>query len=319
MSTPLHKPKLGISACLLGEPVRFNGGHKASRLCLDVLSRHFEFIPVCPEVAIGLGVPRPTLRLIGDRNAPRAITQQGERHDVSEELRHHGREQAERLQDICGYIFMQQSPSCGLQRVKLYHENGQLLPPGTRGLYAEAFCAARPDLPVEEDGRLQDPVLRENFLTRVFAYAAWQALTASGLTRAGVIAFHSRYKYQLMAHSPRQYTLLGQRLANIGSQPLEDFAPRYFLDFMQALGSCATRRTHSNVLQHLAGYLKHDLPSAEKAELQQLIDQYRSGVIPLVVPLTLLKHHFRLHPHPYIHAQAYLQPHPEELSLRNAI
>lgn len=319
MSSTPHKPKLAISACLLGESVRFNGGHKASRLCLEVLGQHFEFVPVCPEVAIGLGVPRPTLRLSGEHDAPRAVTQQGERRDVSEALRGYGREQAERLRDICGYIFMQQSPSCGLHRVKLYRDDGQLQPPGTRGLYAQAFCAARPELPVEEEGRLNDPVLRENFLTRVFACSAWRALNADGLSRAGVIAFHSRYKYQLMAHNPRQYSVLGQRLAKIGDEPLETFAPRYFQDFMQALGNCATRGTHSNVLQHLAGYLKHALPATEKSELQQLIEQYRCGIIPLVVPLTLLKHHFRLHPHPYVQAQAYLQPHPETLSLRNAI
>ncbi|TLP70740.1 DUF1722 domain-containing protein [Pseudomonas nitroreducens] len=317
--TSPSRPQLAISACLLGEPVRYNGGHKASRLCLDVLSRHFHFIPVCPEVAIGLGVPRPTLRLVGDRDDPRALIQREGGRDVSEALRDFGRQQAGRLPDICGYIFMQQSPSCGLQRVKLYRFDGQLRPPGVRGLYAEAFCAARPELPVEEEGRLNDPVIRENFLTRVFAYAAWQRLCEEGLTRHAVIGFHSRYKYQLMAHNPRQYSALGQRLAKIGEQPLEDFAPDYFRDFMQALGTCATRGTHSNVLQHLAGYLKHDLPSTEKAEMQHLIDQYREGVIPLVVPLTLLKHHFRLHPHPYIDAQAYLQPHPEDLSLRNAI
>ncbi|MFR0691340.1 YbgA family protein [Enterobacterales bacterium AE_CKDN230030158-1A_HGKHYDSX7] len=317
LATP--RPKLGISACLLGESVRYNGGHKASRLCLDVLSRHFDFVPVCPEVAIGLGVPRPTLRLVGDRSDPRALIQREGGGDVSEALRDFGRRQAERLQDICGYIFMQQSPSCGLQRVKLYRFDGQLRPPGVRGLYADAFCSARPELPAEEEGRLNDPVIRENFLTRVFAFAAWQALCAAGLTRHAVIAFHSRYKYQLMAHNPRQYSALGQRLAKIGEQPLEPFASDYFRDFMQALGTCATRGTHSNVLQHLAGYLKHVLPGPEKAEMQHLIDQYREGVIPLVVPLTLLKHHFRLHPHPYIDAQAYLQPHPEDLSLRNAI
>lgn len=313
------RPQLAISACLLGEPVRYNGGHKASRLCLDVLSSHFDFIPVCPEVAIGLGVPRPTLRLVGDREDPRALILREGGRDASDALRDFGRKQAGLLQDICGYIFMQQSPSCGLQRVKLYRFDGQLRPPGVRGLYAEAFCAARPELPVEEEGRLNDPVIRENFLTRVFAYTAWQKLCENGLTRHAVIGFHSRYKYQLMAHNPRQYSALGQRLAKIGEQPLEDFAPDYFRDFMQALGACATRGTHSNVLQHLAGYLKHDLPTTEKAEMQRLIDQYREGVIPLVVPLTLLKHHFRRHPHPYIDAQAYLQPHPEDLSLRNAI
>jgi len=319
MPNPPPRPRLGISACLLGEPVRYNGGHKASHLCLDVLSRHFDFAPVCPEVAIGLGVPRPTLRLVGEHSDPRAsILREGER-DVSEALRDFGRTQASLLQDICGYIFMQQSPSCGLQRVKLYHSDGRPRPPGVRGLYAQAFCAARPELPVEEEGRLNDPVIRENFLTRVFAYTSWQQLCAQGLTRHAVITFHSRYKYQLMAHSPRQYNVLGQRLARIGDQPLDSFAPAYFRDFMQALGTCATRGTHSNVLQHLVGYLKHDLPSAEKAEMQRLIDQYRAGVIPLVVPLTLLKHHFRLHPYPYVGAQAYLQPHPEDLSLRNAI
>jgi len=313
------RPKLGISACLLGEPVRYNGGHKASRLCLDVLSRHFDFVPVCPEVAIGLSVPRPTLRLVGDHDDPRAVIQREGDRDVSDALRDLGRQQAGLLQDICGYIFMQQSPSCGLHRVKLYRPDGQVRPGGSRGLYAETFCAARPELPVEEEGRLNDPVIRENFLTRVFACAAWQKLCAQGLSRHAVITFHSRYKYQLMAHNPRQYSALGQRLARIGEQPLDDFAPHYFRDFMQALGTCATRGTHSNVLQHLAGYLKHDLLSTDKAEMQRLIDQYRKGVIPLVVPLTLLKHHFRLHPHPYIDAQAYLQPHPEDLSLRNAI
>ncbi|MBB4867091.1 uncharacterized protein YbgA (DUF1722 family)/uncharacterized protein YbbK (DUF523 family) [Pseudomonas nitritireducens] len=313
------RPKLAISACLLGEPVRYNGGHKASRLCLDVLSRYFDFVPLCPEVAIGLGVPRPTLRLVGDRSDPRALIQSDGGRDVSEALRDFGRRQAELQQDICGYIFMQQSPSCGLQRVKLYRFDGQLRPPGVSGLYAETFCALRPELPVEEEGRLNDPVIRENFLTRVFAFSAWQKLCAEGLSRQAVIAFHSRYKYQLMAHNPRQYSLLGQRLGNIGGHDLASFATEYFRDFMQALGTCATRGTHSNVLQHLVGYLKHDLPAPEKAEMQHLIDQYRQGVIPLVVPLTLLKHHFRLHPHPYIDAQAYLQPHPEDLSLRNAI
>ncbi|MDF3864676.1 DUF523 and DUF1722 domain-containing protein [Pseudomonas denitrificans (nom. rej.)] len=317
--TSSSRSKLAISACLLGESVRYNGGHKASRLCLDVLSRHFDFRPVCPEVAIGLGVPRPTLRLVGDHDDPRALIHREGGRDVSEALRDFGHKQAGLLQDICGYIFMQQSPSCGLQRVKLYRFDGQLRPPGVRGLYAQAFCAARPELPVEEEGRLNDPVIRENFLTRVFAYSAWQKLCADGLTRHAVIGFHSRYKYQLMAHNPRQYSSLGQRLAKIAEQPLEDFARDYFHDFMQALGTCATRGTHSNVLQHLAGYLKHDLLSTDKAEMQRLIDQYREGVIPLVVPLTLLKHHFRLHPHPYIDAQAYLQPHPEDLSLRNAI
>lgn len=317
-STPT-KPKLGISACLLGESVRFNGGHKASRLCIDVLSQHFDFVPLCPEVAIGLGVPRPAIHLSGDPAAPRAVTSRGDLIDHSDALRGYGQEQAQRQQDIVGYIFMQQSPSCGLHRVKVYGESGHPLPPGGRGLYAEAFCAARPELPVEEEGRLNDPQLRENFLTRVFAHLEWQALNREGLTRKGILDFHSRYKYQLLAHHPRQYASLGRMLAEIGSHDPLSFAPRYYRIFADAMRSCASRGSHANVLLHLAGYLKLQLAADDKRELLALIEQYRVGVVPLVVPLTLLKHHFRLHPHPYINRQAYLQPHPETLGLRNAI
>ena len=182
-----------------------------------------------------------------------------------------------------------------------------------------ALIQARPELPVEEDGRLNDPVLRENFLTRVFAYAEWRRLQRAGLTRQALIGYHSRYKYQLMATHPLQYQALGRLIAGIGRQPLEELAPRYFEQLMEALKKTATRATHSNVLQHLCGYLKRVLSSAEKQELQQLIDQYRQGTIPLVVPLTLIKHHFRRYPDAYIAQQAYLQPHPAELGLRNAL
>lgn len=314
-----HTLKLGISACLLGAEVRFNGGHKESRLCSQVLAEYFEFVPVCPEMAIGLGTPREAIRLVGEPSAPRAI---GTRHpelDHSEKLYNFGARMASELDDLCGYIFMQKSPSCGLERVKVYQANGYPAEGGGRGLYASAFCALRPDLPVEEDGRLNDPVLRENFLTRVFAYAEWQRLLASGLTRRAITDFHARYKYQLMANNPLQYKALGQLLGTLGQHDPAQLGPRYFSQLMAALARCATRGTHSNVLQHLCGYLKKVLSHTEKQELNHLIEQYRTGIVPLVVPLTLIKHHFRLHPDHYIARQAYLQPHPENLSLRNAI
>lgn len=311
--------KVGISACLLGEPVRFNGGHKESRLCSETLARHFEFVPVCPEVAIGLGTPRQPIRLVGDPDQPRAVGSVHAELDVTDALTAYGQQVATELHDICGFVLMQKSPSCGMERVKVYQANGHPIEGGGSGLFAHALMQARPDLPIEEDGRLNDPVLRENFLTRIFAYAEWQRLVASGLTRKALVEFHSRYKYQLLATDPVQYKALGRLVATVGKQPLEAFAPSYFSQLMAALKKTASRGTHTNVLQHLSGYLKRDLGTQDKQELQRLIDQYREGVVPLVVPMTLLKHHFRRHPDRYVATQVYLQPHPEDLSLRNGI
>jgi uncharacterized protein YbgA (DUF1722 family)/uncharacterized protein YbbK (DUF523 family) len=311
--------KVGISACLLGSPVRFNGGHKESRLCSETLARHFEFVPVCPEVAIGLGTPREPIRLVGDPLSPRAVGTVHPELDVSEALTAYGKQIAAELTDISGYILMQKSPSCGMERVKVYQANGHPIDGGGSGLFAHALMQERPDLPIEEDGRLNDPVLRENFLTRVFAYAEWHRLLDAGLTRKALVEFHSRYKYQLMATAPVQYKALGRLVATVGNEPLDTFAPAYFSQLMCALKKTASRGTHSNVLQHLSGYLKKDIGSEDKQELQRLIDQYREGIVPLVVPLTLLKHHFRRHPDRYIASQVYLQPHPEDLSLRNGI
>ncbi|MBK5356477.1 DUF1722 domain-containing protein [Pseudomonas sp. TH41] len=277
-----EKPKIAISACLMGAEVRYNGGHKASRLCSRLLTKYFDFVPVCPEVAIG-------------------------------------QKMAAELADICGYIFMQKSLSCGLDRVKVYSINGAPMDGGGRGLYAQTFCTQHPDLPVEEDGRLNNPVLRENFLTRVFAYSAWQQLRQEGLTRRGLTEFHARYKYLLMAHNPVQYKALGHLLGNMGRADPDEIGPRYFSELMAALKKCATRRTHTNVLQHLSGYFKQVISAEDKQAMQLVIGQYHQGIVPLVVPLTLLKHYLRQHPDPYIAQQVYLQPHPESLSLRNAI
>lgn len=317
--TGIDTIKIGISACLLGHPVRYNGGHKQSHLCSDVLARHFEFIAVCPEQAVGLGTPRQPIRLVGDAANPRAVGSVDSTLDVSDALTAFGGQTAEALDDICGYILMQKSPSCGMERVKVYQENGHPVAGGGRGLFAAALMRARPDLPVEEDGRLNDPVLRENFITRVFAYSEWQRLQRNGLTRHALIAFHARYKYQLMASCREQYRALGREVARSATVPLEIFAPRYFSQLMAALKQPASRGSHTNVLQHLSGYLKRVLSQEEKQELQHLIQQYRKGIVPLVVPMTMIKHHFRRHPDIYIERQAYLQPHPEDLSLRNAL
>ncbi|GGK07474.1 YbgA family protein [Pseudomonas matsuisoli] len=318
-STLRPKPKLAISACLLGDEVRFNGGHKRSHRCQD-LEQYFEFVRVCPEVAIGLGTPREAIRLVGDPARPRAKNSSDQTHDYTDALAKYGKRMADELEDICGYILMQKSPSCGLERVKVYQDDGLPAETNGQGIYTHEIQVQRPNLPLEEDGRLNDPVLRENFITRVYAYHEWQTLLASGLSHRALLAYHARYKYQLMAHNPEQYRELGRLLGSqLTGEQLVNVATLYFSRLMHALKRCATRGTHTNVLQHLSGYLKRVLDADEREEMQDVIAQYREGIVPLIVPMTLLKHHFRRHPDPYVANQAYLQPHPEPLSLRNAI
>jgi len=315
----MEKIKVGISSCLLGQNVRYNGGHKHSALCTDSLARYFEFVPTCPELGAGLGVPRPAICLVGDPEAPRVVRVDNPAFDVTKPLQEFAAQRIPHLHDLCGYIFIKNSPSCGLFRVKVYQDNGYPHQQPGRGLFAAALTRAMPLLPVEEDGRLQDPVLRENFITRVFAWHNWQYLVQQGLTAARLIDFHSRYKYTLMAHSPQDYQALGRLLADAGKHDPHTLGAQYFTRLMQGLQNPATRKTNTNVLMHLQGYLKQKLETREKQHMSGVIDQYRKGILPLVVPVTLLRHHFHQHPDPYIERQAYLQPYPDELSLRNQL
>lgn len=317
MTSPLIK--VGISSCLLGQEVRYNGGHKLSTLCTRELAQYFEFVPTCPEAGAGLGIPRPPIRLVGDPDAPRAVRVGDASVDVTASIENYGAQRIPELHDLCGYIFIKNSPSCGLFRVKVYRANGMPREEPARGIFANALTRAYPLLPVEEDGRLQDPVLRENFITRVFAWHNWQRLQQQGLSAAGLIDFHSRYKYTLMAHSPQQYQALGRMLAAAGKHDPQVLGERYFGELMQALQQKATRNTNTNVLMHLQGYLKKKLQAGEKQGIGRVIEQYRKGIVPLVVPVTLLRHYFHVHPDPYIERQAYLQPWPDELGLRNAL
>ena len=314
---------VGISACLMGQAVRFNGSHKRSRFCTDTLSQYFDFVSICPEVAIGMGTPREPIRLVSEHaadNNVRAVGVTDSSIDVTDALAEYGARQAQQQQQLCGYIFMQKSPSCGLFGVKRYLPNGH--PEGsTRGIYADAFCKAHPLLPVEEAGRLNDAALRENFMTRVFAYHDWQQFQAVGISRKGLISFHSRYKYLVMAHSMLHYKSMGRLLANLREGNLKVLAQDYFVQLMTALAKPASRKMHTNTLMHLQGYLKQLISASDKAELSEIINQYRQGIIPLVVPLTLLKHHLNRYgeSNQYACQQVYLNPHPYELGLRNAI
>ena len=312
-----EKISVGISSCLLGEKVRFDGNHKHDAFITGTLGRFFDFVPLCPELAIGMGVPRPPIRLTGEPQAPRAVGVKDPSMDVTAALTAYGRRMALELEGISAYIFKGKSPSCGMQRVKVYGEGV----PSTRGvgLYAREIMARQPLLPVEEEGRLGDPVLRENFIARVFAYRRWQALLASGFSVGKLVEFHAIHKYVLMTHGPVSYRALGRLVAEAKSQRPGALCERYGAEFMAALRRPATRKRHANVLMHLMGYLKKHIDGGDKAELVEVIESYRLGRVPLIVPITLLKHYFRRFPNDYIAKQVYLNPHPAELMLRNGI
>ena len=319
MNKPLpERNVIGVSACLLGKEVRFDGGHKRSRFITDSLAGHFEFSAFCPEVAIGMGTPRQPIRLTGDTSNPEAVGVKTPELNVSQPLRAYGKKVAGDIHDLCGFIFKKDSPSCGMQRVKVYNEKGMPERSGT-GLFAREIMNAHPLLPVEDEGRLNDADLRENFVTRVYVFARWKALIDNGISKSGLIRFHTRHKYLLMSHSNEMYRELGQMLSDLNRASLDEIADSYISRLMQTLSVPATRKRHTNVLQHLLGYLKNSLDSAHRMDLDRTIDAYRSGEFPLVVPIRMLQHHFSVHPHPYISEQVYLDPHPQNLKLRNTL
>jgi len=309
---------IGVSRCLLGDEVRYDGGHKRDRYVVDVLGRWFDFVRVCPEAEVGMPTPRPAIRLV---ELGRGIEVRGRRDpalDVTAELEAFYPLVADRFADVSGFILKRGSPSCGMERVKVYAEDGRSVG-WSSGKFAGALLAARPSLPVEEEGRLNDAVLRENFITRVFAYRRWQDLCAGSPDVAALQRFHSAHKLLLLAHNQAGYRRLGPLVAAARPDNLPETLCAYEKGLMDTLKRRASARSHSNVLQHLAGYLKRALDPDDKAELTELIDTYRNELVPLVVPLTLLRHHFRRHPHPWVSEQVYLAPHPAELMLHNHV
>ncbi|MDQ8036642.1 MAG: DUF523 and DUF1722 domain-containing protein [Pedobacter sp.] len=310
---------IGISQCLLGENVRYDGSHKHSKLCTQELAQRFSYIPVCPEMGIGMGAPREpiSLRLAADGESVRVMGNRSPDLDVTEKLQVYAQEKAAELADIDGYIFMQRSPSCGLGNVKVYRDNGYASDKSSAGLYAREFTRLHPLLPVEEEGRLRDEKICENFVARVYAWKRWRDMQAHGLNASRLQEFHARHKYLLMAHKVESYRHLGRLVAQAGARNMKNAADEYIREFMATLKIPASNHSHANVLQHVAGYLKHDLDSHSRQELQTLIERYRKAELPLIAPLTLLQHHFRQHPNDYIAQQVYLQPHPPELLLRN--
>jgi len=312
------KPLVGISSCLLGQQVRFDGGHKKDGWITGPLGAFFDFLPVCPEVGIGLGVPRPTIHLVGDPARPRALGSKDASLDVTARLEAFGIAQLPQLEGLSGYILKSKSPSCGMARVPVTSEKGMPAKVGV-GIYARVLLERMPLLPVEEEGRLNDPVLRENFVTRVYVLHRWQQLRVERMTAAKLIDFHSRQKYLVMAHSQAAYQRLGQMLSHLKQVDLEAVADMYVAELMAALARRVTRKRHVNVLHHIMGYFTDHIDAGDKAELLASIEAYRREEVALVVPITLLRHHLRRHPDPYMEKQVYLAPHPEKLALRGAI
>jgi len=311
--------RIGVSSCLLGEPVRFDGQHKRDAFVTGVLAEHVQLIPVCPEVAIGLGIPREPIRLTGDAAAPRAVGSRTPGLDVTDALADHGRRMARELGDISGYVFKNKSPSCGKERVKVYHPGGGRPAGKGTGIYAAELMRALPLLPVEEEGRLHDPGLRESFFERVFAYRRWQSWLTGRYSVGRLVAFHERHKLALMAHGAEPARRLGRIVGEAKGRKPAEVTAEYGAAFMAQLARRATPRSHTNVLHHLMGYLKQVLDEGDKAELLAVIDVYRRGEVPLIVPLTLLRYHFRRNPHPYVAGQTYLNPYPAEWILRSGI
>ncbi len=312
------KIPLGISACVYGHKVRFDGGHKTNRFCREELSEFCEFHPVCPEVGIGLPSPRPAIHLVRSNNEERLMLSKDHSIDYTDDLLAYTGKKLPALAAMCGFVVCAKSPTCGMERVKLYKENGQKIEGGTVGIFTRKLQEAMPWLPIEEDGRLQDAVLRENFVIRVMALHDWYKST-NNLTAHNIIQFHARYKYLLMAYSLAGYKAMGQLVADISNHDIHAFADEYRLQLMTVLKKPANRKGHTNVLQHMQGYFKRVLTSEQKADLAAAVMRYYQGYLPLLAPLTLINHYLKMHPNAYLNNQVYLSPYPEELKLRYAM
>jgi uncharacterized protein YbgA (DUF1722 family)/uncharacterized protein YbbK (DUF523 family) len=313
------KIRIGVSSCLLGNEVRFDGGHKRNEFITDVFGKFVEFVPVCPEVEIGMGTPRESIALRHQDGEVRLVgNKSGADHTTKMKSYAERRTRALGAEELSGYILKKDSPSCGMERVRVYAENG--MPSRTEvGMFAAALMRRYPNLPVEEEGRLSDPKLRENFVERVFAYRRLQDFFAERWTQGGLVAFHTAHKLVLLAHSPSAYRELGRYVAEAKKIPRAEFRDEYESSFMSALKKLAPPPRHVNVMQHMLGYFRENLEESARHELAGLIDDYARGLVPLIVPLTLIRHYVRRFQVDYLAGQVYLNPHPKELMLLNHV
>jgi uncharacterized protein YbgA (DUF1722 family)/uncharacterized protein YbbK (DUF523 family) len=318
MATARRKLRLGVSACLLGRKVRYDGQDKRDPFLADVLGAFVEWVPVCPEQELGLGVPREPIRLVGPSSVPRLVGERSGK-DHTEAMRRLAEARVRELArlDLCGYVTKADSPSCGMERVRVHSPRGG--PPRRDGVgaFARVLLERLPLLPVEEEGRLQDPAVRESFVERIFAHARWKAAVGKGMRRGDLVAFHGAHELALLAHSPAAWRTLGAAVGRMAKGPVGPAVEAYGRGFMAALRIPATRGRHASVLQHLLGDFRDVLPPADRTELAEVVADYARGLVPLVVPLTLIRHHVRRHRIAHLAGQSYLDPDPGELMLRN--
>ena len=315
----MKKIKLGISSCLLGENVRYDGGHKLDRFLKDTLGQYVEYVPICPEVECGLGIPRESMHLEGEPESPRLITTRT-RQDMTQRMVYWARKRVVQLErkDLCGFIFKSDSPSSGMERVKIYNENKMPVKKGV-GIFAGIFMENFPLLPVEDEGRLHDPGLRENFIERIFALKRWREALNKEHSKRSLVDFHTRHKLLILAHSPRLYQVMGKLVADLKNMSLQGLNSQYQALLLEALAMKTTPKKNVNVLQHMVGYFKQQLSIGEKKELLKIINHFQRGYIPSVVPVTLISHYVHKYDQPYLKGQVYLNPHPLELQLRNHV
>jgi uncharacterized protein YbgA (DUF1722 family)/uncharacterized protein YbbK (DUF523 family) len=315
----MEKIKLGISTCLLGENVRFDGGHKWDRFLTDTLGQYVDYVPVCPEVECGFGIPREPFRLVGDPKNPRLLTSRTNQ-DHTERMTQWAKKRVVELEgeNLCGYICKSGSPSSGMERVKVYDRNNVPAKIGV-GIFARVFMEHFPLLPVEDEGRLNDPKLRENFIERIFTLRRWREAMERQESIKNLIAFHTQHKLLVLSHSPKHYQMMGKRVARAKEVPWKDLQAEYQRFLLEGLSLKTTPKKNSNVLQHILGYFKEQLSADEKQEMLEVIELYRQALVPLIVPITLVNHHVRKYDQPYLKDQFYLHPHPLELQLRNHV
>lgn len=309
---------IGVSSCLLGNKVRFDKGHKHDKYITETLSGYFDFFPVCPEVESGLPIPRESMRLVGQIDSPTLIGNKTGK-DYTEQLRSWSLEKVALLkdQDLCGFIFKSKSPSSGMERVKVYDHNNIPQSKGV-GIFASIFMEHFPLIPVEEEGRLHDPVLREKFIENVFVYKRWRDLL-DNFTVKNLVSFHTTHKYLLLAHNQKNYRVLGRLIAQAGTLEQAKLINEYQALLMNTMRLRTTTKKHVNVLMHIMGYFKKNLTKDEKEELVETINNFKNRIVPLIVPITLLNHYVRKYDQPYLKDQYYLNPHPLELKLRNHV
>jgi uncharacterized protein YbgA (DUF1722 family)/uncharacterized protein YbbK (DUF523 family) len=315
----VEKIRLGISTCLLGENVRYDGGHKLDRFLTETLAQYIEYVPVCPEVECGLPIPREAMHLEGDPESPRLVTLRTKQ-DMTERMVSWAKKRVVDLEkeDLCGFIFKSDSPSSGMERIRVYNEKGMPVKKGV-GMFARIFIDHFPLLPVEDEGRLHDPKLRENFVERIFTLKRWREVLAKKESRGDLVDFHTQHKLLILSHSPKHYQIMGKLVAQVKGIPLKEPYKKYQNILMEALQLKSTPKKNTNVLMHMMGYFKEQLSSHEKQELLEVIDHYRQEYIPLIVPMTLMSHYVRKYDQPYLKQQVYINPHPLELQLRNHV